>query len=203
MSPRLVIFDMDDVLCRYDLDRRLIALSRVSGKPTRDIRAAIWGSGFEDESDAGGFPDPSEYLKEFAQRMGHPLTREQWIGARREAMTPYQDVLGLAGRIGERSRLVIFTNNGPLLKLHLHEVFPEGAAVFAERHCSYEFGAKKPDPNSFLRLVQKLDVAPQDAWFIDDKISNVEGARLAGLAGHHFRSHELLQSEAKALGLIE
>jgi putative hydrolase of the HAD superfamily len=203
MAPRLVIFDMDDVLCRYDLGQRLRALSRMSGKTPRDIRAAIWDSGFEDESDAGGYPDPENYLLEFGRRIGHPITRAEWIAARRDAMTPYPEVLDLARRIGEKARLAIYTNNGPLLKLHLGELFPEAAAIFTECYCSYEFATKKPDPNSFLRLLQALRVAPQDTWFIDDKRSNVQGARMAGLIGHHFRSCAPLAADAKALGLAE
>ncbi|MBC8037465.1 MAG: HAD-IA family hydrolase [Rhizobiales bacterium] len=203
MAPRLVIFDLDDVLCRYDLGRRLRALSRISGKTPRDIRAAIWDSGFEDDSDAGGYPDPASYLGEFGRRLGHPITCSEWIAARREAMIPYPQVLDLARRIGETARIAIYTNNGPLLKLHLDELFPEAAAIFAEHYCSYEFSAKKPDPNSFLRLLRTLDVVPGDAWFIDDKRSNVEGARLAGLIGHHFRSYAALAADARVLGLIE
>lgn len=203
MAPRLVIFDLDDVLCHYDLGQRLRALSRISGKRPRDIRAAIWDSGFEDDSDAGGYPDPAQYLAEFGRRIGHPITRGEWIAARREAMTPSPEVLDLARRIGETARMAIYTNNGPLLKLHLDEIFPEAAAIFAERYCSYEFATKKPDPNSFLRLLRTLDVAPGDAWFIDDKRSNVQGARMAGLTGHHFRSQAALAADARALGLIE
>jgi putative hydrolase of the HAD superfamily len=59
MPPRLVIFDMDDVLCHYDLGRRLRALSQISGKTPRDIRAAIWDSGFEDDADSGAIPMPT------------------------------------------------------------------------------------------------------------------------------------------------
>ncbi len=100
MPPRLVIFDMDDVLCRYDLGSRLRALSRISGKTPRDIRAAIWDSGFEDDSDAGSYPDPDIYLTEFGRRLGHPITATEWIAARRVAMSPYPEVLDLARRIG-------------------------------------------------------------------------------------------------------
>src|SRR5262245_8674586 len=81
--PRLVIFDMDDVLCRYELGRRLRALAAISEKSPRDIRAAIWDSGFEDESDAGGYPKSEDYLAEFANRLGHSLSKEQWIAARK------------------------------------------------------------------------------------------------------------------------
>ena len=98
MAPRLVIFDMDDVLCRYDLGRRLRALSRLSGRTPRDIRTAIWDSGFEDDADSGGYPDVQHYLAEFGQRLGCDISLEQWIAARREAMVPDAAVLELARR---------------------------------------------------------------------------------------------------------
>jgi putative hydrolase of the HAD superfamily len=201
MPPRLVIFDMDDVLCHYDLGRRLRALSRLSGARPRDIRAAIWDSGFEDSSDAGGYPDPGTYLAEFGRRLGYPISRAQWIAARRDSMIPCPDVLQLAKQIGETAGLALYTNNGPLVKHHLDELFPEAAAIFTARFCSYEFATKKPDPQSFRRLVERLGAAAEHCWFIDDQRSNVQGARLAGLRGHHFRGIAELAAEARTLGL--
>ncbi len=200
MPPRLVIFDMDDVLCHYDLGRRLRALSQISGKTPRDIRAAIWDSGFEDDADSGGYPDADVYLAEFSYRIGHSITRQQWIAARRESMIPSGDVLGLAEAIGKVSRLAIYTNNGPIVKSSLDELFPEAAAIFKERYCSYEFGTKKPDPNSFTKLLSQIKISPADTWFIDDKRSNVQGAKLAGLKAHHFRSYEALAKDVKSMG---
>lgn len=200
MPPRLVIFDMDDVLCHYDLGRRLRALSQISGKTPRDIRAAIWDSGFEDDADSGGYPDADVYLAEFSYRIGHTITRQQWIAARRESMIASLDVLALAEAIGKTARIAIYTNNGPIVKNSLDDLFPEAAAIFKERYCSYEFGTKKPDPQSFTKLLAKISVAPADTWFIDDKRSNVQGARLAGLKTHHFRSYEPLVKEARTLG---
>ena len=200
MPPRLVIFDMDDVLCHYDLGRRLRALSQISGKTPRDIRAAIWDSGFEDDADSGGYPDADVYLAEFSYRIGHTITRQQWIAARRESMIASLDVLTLAEAIGKTARIAIYTNNGPIVKNSLDELFPEAAAIFRERYCSYEFGTKKPDPKSFTKLLAKISVAPADTWFIDDKRSNVQGARLAGLKAHHFRSYEAFVKDVKSMG---
>ena len=200
MRPRLVIFDMDDVLCHYDLGRRLRALSQITGKAPRDIRAAIWDSGFEEDADSGGYPDADVYLAEFSQRIGHPVSRSEWIAARRESMVASDDVLALAKTIGLATRIAIYTNNGPIVKNSLDDLFPQAAAIFTERYCSYEFGTKKPDPNSFSRLLATLGVEPSPTWYIDDKRSNVLGARRAGLQGHHFRSLDLLLAEAKILG---
>ena len=200
MKPETVIFDMDDVLCRYDLGRRLRALARITGKTPRDIRAAIWDSGFEDVADTGGYSDPETYLAEFGQRIGYPVTRDEWVEARREAMQPWPDMLALAAQIGAEARLAIYSNNGPLTKATLSELFPGLCEVFGEHYHSYEFGTKKPDPASFGKLMARMGTDPASCWFIDDKRSNVIGARMAGLKAHHFRSRDTLLPEVRALG---
>jgi hypothetical protein len=114
MRPHSVIFDMDDVLCRYDLGQRLRSLSRITGLMPRDIRAAIWDSGFEDDADTGGYADPDAYLREFGRRLDRPITRAEWVAARREAMQPWPRMLALAEQVGGQARIAIFSNNGPL-----------------------------------------------------------------------------------------
>jgi putative hydrolase of the HAD superfamily len=198
--PRLVIFDMDDVLCHYQVGRRLRELARLAGTTARDVRSALWDSGFEDLADAGGYADPAQYIREFGERLGYPITVEEWVAARRIAMIPSKDVLDLAAKIGKQAALAIYTNNGPLVKSHLDTLFPEAAAVFNHRYCSFEFGTKKPDPESFTRLVRALGHSPENCWFIDDKKSNVQGALIAGLKAHRFVDFDGLQDEARNMG---
>ncbi len=200
IRPSLVIFDMDDVLCHYDLGRRLRALASLTDATARDVRAALWDSGFEDEADSGAYPDGADYLAAFNQRLGAPITFGQWITARRDAMIAFPEVLSIAAQIKTQAEIAIFTNNGPIVKSHLPELFPEAAALFENRYCSYEFNTKKPDPASYTSLLAKIGVAPENAWFTDDKRSNVQGARIAGLRAHHFRSAVGLAAELKALG---
>jgi glucose-1-phosphatase len=198
--PQLVIFDMDDVLCHYDLGRRLRHLAALAGTTARDVRAAIWDSGFEELADAGGYPNPDNYIAEFGQRLGYPITIVQWIEARRIAMTPSQNVLNLARTLSTQTTVAIYTNNGPLVKNHLDTLFPEAAEIFMLKFCSFEFGTKKPDPESFTRLTNIVGQEPEKCWFIDDKKSNVQGALMAGLKAHHFTQYDLLAAEAAHLG---
>lgn len=198
--PQLVIFDMDDVLCRYDLGKRLRFLANIADVTARDVQAAIWDSGFESASDAGGFPESEDYLAAFSARLGYNISEEKWVEARRAAMEPDHEVLAIAGAIKKKAGLALYTNNGPLVKKHFGALFPEAAALIDKRFCSYEFATKKPDPESYRRLLKAVGRAPSECWFIDDKKSNVEGARMAGIAGHHFRSAKLLAEEARIRG---
>jgi len=198
--PQLVIFDMDDVLCHYDLGKRLRFLAKIADVTARDVQAAIWDSGFESASDAGGFPESEDYLAAFSARLGYQISEEQWVEARRAAMEPNQAVLAIVKGIKRQAELALYTNNGPLVKKHFAALFPEAAALIDNIFCSYEFGTKKPDPESYRRLLKALGHQPSECWFIDDKKSNVEGAELIGIAGHHFRSPKLLANEARIKG---
>ncbi len=200
MRPEFVIFDMDDVLCHYEVGRRLRKLAAMSGATARDVRAAVWDSDFEDQVDAGGYPDSDSYLTEFGLRLGYPISRAEWIDARRDAMSPKQDVIAFAEALSHQAEMAIYTNNGPMVKEHFRDLLPEIAPIFQNLYCSYEFGTKKPDPASYSRLLESLGRRPDTCWFIDDKKSNVEGALIAGLKGHHFRNVELLRQDAEALG---
>ncbi|MGE0238094.1 MAG: HAD family hydrolase [Parvibaculaceae bacterium] len=203
MAIEIAIFDLDDVLCRYDLGRRLRVLSRISGKTPRDIRAALWDSGFEDAADAGQYPTSEEYLAEFGRRLGHPISREQWIEARRTAIAPWPGALALLRDVAAHRRIALFTNNGPLMQDGLGEIFPEAADIFGDAcYFSYQFRTKKPDPESYRRLMAQLGLDPAQAWFTDDKKSNVDGARIAGLHTHHFVSEAQLRQDLVERQLI-
>ncbi|MDO5698784.1 MAG: HAD-IA family hydrolase [Dermatophilus congolensis] len=58
--------------------------------------------------------------------------------------------------------------------------------VFETLQFSYELGAHKPDPVYFERVLERLGIGGDQAFFIDDKSENVEAARTVGItAAHH------------------
>jgi putative hydrolase of the HAD superfamily len=181
---KLVVFDMDGVLCRYRIERRLALLSAWSGKSPEAIHAAIWGSGLEDEAERGVL-SADDYLRGFGERMHYPLSAAQWVEARRVAMEPDQAVLALV-RLLRRTRPVgMFTNNPWLLQRHIAKVFPAVPDLFGPRAVfSAELGRSKPDPEAFRRLAARLECPPAGILYFDDDASYVAGAREAGLSAY-------------------
>jgi glucose-1-phosphatase len=193
MPIRLVLFDLDGVLCRYDVKRRLEALAELSGRSPETIHHDLWGSGFEDAADAGAYATPEAYLKAFAERLSYPISRAQWIAARRAAMVPSHEVLALAERLTAKVMIAVLTNNVALFKSALDEVFPEVPRLFGKHvFVSCDFHVRKPDPDIYLAALHEVGLGPSEAFFIDDKPANVEGAIAAGLSGHHFTTFERL-----------
>jgi HAD superfamily hydrolase (TIGR01509 family) len=201
-TPTTVIFDMDDVLCSYHFEKRLSRLSEMTGVAPEFINDVIWEQGFDEEGDAGHYT-AAEYHRLFCERIGAALSKEQWLEARAISIEPSREVLDMARQVKRKATLSLLTNNGPLLKESIDRVFPEVAEIFGERaHFSYEFNTCKPDPQVFLRLLDRLEARPAETLFIDDTASYIEGAKTAGLLTHHFQSASKLRETLQSYGLL-
>jgi glucose-1-phosphatase len=198
---KAVVFDMDGVLCRYRIERRLALLASWCGLQPDAIHAAIWRSGFEGEAERG-VHSADAYLQGFGKRMGYPLSAAQWIEARRIAIEPDETVLSFARQLSAAYQVGMFTNNPLLLKQHIDEVFPAVVEVFGPNAVfSAELGRSKPDPEAFRLLAARLGVAPTDILYFDDDEASVAGAHEAGLTAFQVSTAADVRAGLTAHGL--
>lgn len=59
----------------------------------------------------------------------------------------------------------------------------------------------KPDPEIYRRLLERYDICPEEAVFLDDTLKNVEGAERLGIRGIHFRNLGQAKEELEKLGV--
>jgi putative hydrolase of the HAD superfamily len=197
----LVLFDMHDVLCRYDRAARIEELARLAGTTAETVYQAIWASGFEGEADAGGL-DAQAYLKGFGSRLGYPITLQEWLENRKRATIPMPEVLEIVAAV--RVAVAVLTNNHTLVREHLDFLYPELFALCGGRsYVSAQFGAAKPDPAVYLKCVAAAGGTPAETLFVDDSKTNVTGAKAAGLVGHVFKSASGLRAVLRGYGVIE
>ncbi len=106
------------------------------------------------------------------------------------AITETVDIL-TALRQKDKYRLLALTNWS-------HETFPTALELFDFLHwfegivVSGEEKLIKPDPRIYQVLLERYNVTPQRALFIDDNVKNVAGAEAVGLHAVHFQSPQQL-----------
>jgi 2-haloacid dehalogenase len=61
---------------------------------------------------------------------------------------------------------------------------------------------RKPFPDIYQILLDRYEVAPGEAVFIDDAIKNVHGAEAVGIKGLHFQGAGPLRQSLQSLGMI-
>jgi putative hydrolase of the HAD superfamily len=193
---KLVLFDMDNVLCDYDRGKRVAHLAELAGATRESVYKAIWETGFEPLGDSGAL-DPTDYLRGFGQRIGYPLSLEEWVEARRRSMKADRAMLEIADRLRETVDIAVLTNNTTLVADHIDTLLPELRPLFGPKiYTSAQFKAAKPDPRCYRLCLSELQAAPTTVLFVDDLAANVTGAREAGLFAHH---HTSVQAFKQAL----
>lgn len=88
-----------------------------------------------------------------------------------------------------------------------HETFPIALGMYDFLHwfdgriVSGEERTRKPFADIYEILLQRFNVAPERAVFIDDSLKNVRGGEAVGIRGIHFQSPTQLQEELRKLGV--
>jgi putative hydrolase of the HAD superfamily len=197
-----VLFDLDNVLCRYDRNAHIAHIAQKAGVAPEEVNDAIWQSGFDADADAGLF-DTDAYLDGFRLRIGYPLSRAEWTEGRAKTTAADHDVLKLAQALRHKTKIAILTNNTTLVTDHLDAFLPELRPLFgAHIYASAALKQRKPFAEAYRLCLARISAAPDETLFIDDSLENVTGARRAGLRGHHFKSANGLRRALKRHGLI-
>ena len=102
------------------------------------------------------------------------------------------------GRAGFKTG--ILSNIGFELATAMENNFP-WVAEFKYTIWSCRLATAKPDPKIFRSALEKLQVAPREILFIDDREENIRAARETGFLGIVFKDVSQLRHELKEQGL--
>jgi putative hydrolase of the HAD superfamily len=185
----LFIFDMDNVLYEYDWRVRMAAMTEHTGLELAQLRERWWNDEGEWAAEAGRFATAEDYLAALRHALGVHVDEDTWVTARGSAMTVWPDSISAVGRAAQLGTITLLTNNGALTAKHLRALAPELVPLFGDHlFTSSDYGARKPDPIVFERVLERYGTDAADAFFADDLPENVAGARSVGIAAHLFHS---------------
>jgi FMN phosphatase YigB (HAD superfamily) len=191
-----VIFDLGNVVCTFDHERRLQELARRTGLAPERIHEAIWTSGLDARGESGqlSLADVQQALVDALDNRIDPVTlRAAWS----TAFIPDNAVCEIVRRLHHPS--FAFTNNGPMLTDCLGHELIEIEQLFQRVICSWQVRARKPDPAAFERLCAEVRQPPEELLFIDDDRNNTASARSVGLATITFTSADHLTADLDQL----
>ena len=189
----LFIFDMDDVLYDYDWRARMAGMTRMTGHSLHELRRRWWTEEGELAAEAGGFATGRDYLVALEAALGTPVDEAEWVRVRGAAMTPRPDALAAVARAAELGQVTLLTNNGALTAENLHTLAPDLVDLFGEHLLtSSAYGARKPDPVVFERVLEAYGVVASRAFFADDLPENVAGAAGLGITAHVYSTPEAM-----------
>lgn len=190
----LFIFDMDEVLYSYSWRQRMASLTDLTGLSLETLRERWWHAEGELAAEAGAWTDGDEYLAAFTAAIDADVTETEWVRARGAAMIPLPDSLDAVARAAELGTVTLLTNNGALTQRHLATLAPALPGLFGEHlYTSSHYGARKPEPEVFLAVLDRYGVPADRAFFADDLPENIAGAASVGITAHLFTKGDALR----------
>lgn len=93
------------------------------------------------------------------------------------------EVVAALPRLARRLPLHLFSNTNHAHHQFFARRYAQALAHFERLFVSHELGARKPEPEAFVKVAQAIGVPPARVLFFDDLPENIEGARQAGMPG--------------------
>lgn len=198
---KAITFDLGNVLLPFSRWRAVFNIARVSGRSPFWIACYFLISGVWQGFDAGNFT-VSEFYERVRKDLGLDVSEEIFCNAFKDIFKENHQVIAALPILKKRFKLFVLSDINPLHKKYLQEKYPF-FSHFEQFVASYEVKAKKPSPKMYDTIIRHAGALPQEIVFIDDKYSNVTGARKRGINGIHFRSEKQLLEDLKRLGLLD
>ncbi|HET9945376.1 MAG TPA: HAD family phosphatase [Actinomycetes bacterium] len=200
--PEAVVFDLGGVLVDWD-PRRLYRTMLGSDEEIADFFDEVDFAGWNHRLDAGE-RTWAEAVDDLGSRFPH----------RRELLAAYParfpETLGgvIDGTVrvveelhGAGVRLLALTNWSAELFPHARERFAF-LRLFEAVVVSGEERLPKPDPRIYDLLLTRHDLDPAGTVFVDDRETNVEAARAAGMTGLVFTDPDRLRRDLARTGAL-
>jgi len=198
-KPRLLLFDLGNVLVRFEPEKFSLALGFNATKGQIHYESGVRELTNRYESGKTTTDEYFNALRDFLKNQFEiPLLESAFLSVLTDPIPGMEELVRNATK-RLPSALVSNTN-----ELHFSSVLTRVPALkyLPKRYLSYRIGAIKPSAEFYEHIIKDEDVKPGEMLFIDDVAANVAAAEKAGMVGFLFNSAERLEDYLKHVGVF-
>lgn len=194
------LFDIGNVLLKFDFK---LALQRLA-QDCESVAAERILEMIEPVKAAyeGGRISRSEFQAKTREIIRYTGSDEDFVSAWEDIFTENDPMVALVHQLRGKYPLYLLSNTSDIHRDFIFRRYPV-FGHFDRGIYSYEVRASKPDREIYEIAVRELGIKPQETFFIDDLLPNVNAARSVGFQAHHYHydRHGDLVSELNTLGI--
>ena len=199
---RTVLFDLGNVVVPVDFQNCYEALSAVCPHAPQDVPRIFSSSGLAGKYEKGRI-STEEFVEQTCQLLSMNVTSEEFWDLWGRIFLP-EPLLpeGLFEAVRARHRLLLLSNTNAMHFELARQRFPL-LRHFDGFVLSYQVGALKPAAEIYQEAIARAGCRPEECFFTDDVLANVEGARREGMQAVQFHSSEQLQAALRDHGILD
>lgn len=195
---KAVIFDLGGVLLRTMDPAPREALALRYGLTLKEMIQVIFASESSQQAERGEKTDLQHWtwaLDEIGVVLDDrtEFIRQWWAGDRMD-----YDLLHFIGSLRTGRRTGLLSNAWLGTRANITKHWGSLEPYFDEIVFSAEIKMRKPEPEIFNYLLQRLDARPEEAIFVDDYSENIKSAQALGLRAVQFCSYEQAKQDVLA-----
>jgi putative hydrolase of the HAD superfamily len=203
-SPRALLLDVGYVI--IDISWSAVdAFEQATGRRVPDPGTGARVDNQDPGERLGGNATTDRYWEEVARAAGFdgflPMFRSLLETVPDAMIDPAATALMRDARASGRRTGVLSNDAYTIAGREFFAARPEFAELDAFVDAA-EIGARKPDPEAYLRAAGELGVAPQDVVFLDDTPECIHGARQVGMVGILVDPHDKAPAFDRARELL-
>jgi len=187
---KAVIFDMGGVILRT-MDRTTrTALAGRFGLSCDDLEMFVFGNDTAAQATVGTIPEEAHWQAVGAhfgldEKQMVQFQMEFWQG---DAID--KELRNFIDSLRPKHHTALLSNAFGNARAMLTRSFPGTLEVFDTVIFSAEVGLAKPDPRIYHLVLDKVQVQPGEAIFVDDVRANIEAANAVGIHGIRFQNSQ-------------
>ena len=192
-----ILFDIGNVLVRFDYDKAVRGLGRDSDATLPEIREALERYHADHET---GRISSVEYAQKVCEKISYKGSQVAFREVYSDIFTVNKPMWDFVAALPSGIRRLLFSNTSEIHQNWLFSWYPS----FAEFHGGvYSWSAlgMKPDEPIYHRALEMLSLPPEKVAYIDDLPANIETGRRLGLRAiaYHPDRHEEFLKDTSAL----
>ena len=198
---KAILFDLGNVIVPFDFKRAYTRMAQYCSCEPEDVPGRIRATGLVAPFERGEI-EAERFVSDLAAAMGFEIGYEEFCDwwtcvFLPEPLVPAELLEDLASRY----RLLLLSNTNSIHFEMLKGAYPL-LDHFHDYILSYEIRAAKPDPKIYQEAIARAQCRPEECFFTDDLLVNVEAARRQGIDAVQFLSAEQLRRELQARGVL-
>ncbi len=196
----LFLFDLGNVLVKFDHAVIAEKLSRLSRKPIFPIVSQFIRSGLGELFDEGKISS-HEFVDRAIKSLSLPITLQEFQTVWNEMFTENPGMEDLLKQIKSRYPVFVISDTNALHFEFVKEHF--SILQWVDQFIlSYEVGVRKPHPKIFEEALRRSGTTAEKAFFVDDRKEIIEAASKMGFHAFQFKDTVSFRKELYRLGLL-
>jgi len=193
---KTVIFDLGGVIVPLDFQRAYAAIQPLCQCPGDEIPQRIGSTDLMERFEMGQVA-PDVFFRRMSELLGMGVTFDQFCEVWGSVFPPHTLIPeDLLETLRSRRRLLVLSNTNAIHFPYIRRKYPllrhiDGFVL------SYQVGAVKPSPAIYREALAQAGCRPQECFFTDDVLANVEAARREGMDATQFHSFERLREDLR------